>query len=48
MANENHDIDPSNLPQNLDMTAESITANVHAVNANCQPLQHLLEFLMLK
>ena len=31
------DIDPSTLLQNLDLTAESITANVHAANANCQP-----------
>jgi len=34
-ANE-HDIDLSKLPQNMDMTAESITDNVHAINANCQ------------
>ncbi|KAF8799572.1 intradiol ring-cleavage dioxygenase [Phlegmacium glaucopus] len=33
---KNHGIDLSKLPQNLDMTAESITANVHAINANCQ------------
>jgi len=33
---KNHGIDLSKLPQNMDMTAESITANVHAINANCQ------------
>jgi len=33
---KNHGIDLSKLPQNLDMNAESITANVHAINANCQ------------
>lgn len=33
-------IDFPNLPQNLDVTAESITANVHAMNAACQPPQH--------
>jgi len=33
---KNHDVDLSKLPQNLDMTAESITANVHEINANCQ------------
>jgi len=32
---KNHGIDLSKLPQNLDMNAESITANVHALNANC-------------
>lgn len=36
-------IDFSKLPQNVDMTAESITANVHEINANCQPPpQHFL------
>jgi hypothetical protein len=39
---ENHGIDLSKLPQNMDMTAESITANVHAINANCQLPQHFL------
>lgn len=35
---KNHDIvDLSKLPQNLDVTADSITDNVHAINANCQP-----------
>ena len=35
---KNHDnIDLSKLPQNMDMSAESITAYVHAINANCQP-----------
>ena len=38
---KNHDIDLSKLPQNMDMTAESITANVHTVNANCQPSSFL-------
>lgn len=33
---KNHGIDVSKLPQNIDITAESITANVHAVNVNCQ------------
>jgi hypothetical protein len=37
---KNHDIDFSKLPQNVDVTAESITANVHAINANCQPPRH--------
>jgi len=31
-----HGIDLSKLPQNLDINAESITANVHAINANCE------------
>jgi hypothetical protein len=31
------DINLSKLPQNQDLTVESITANVHAANANCQP-----------
>ena len=44
---KNHDIDLSKLPQNLDMTAESITANVHAINANCQPSQHIFKILMI-
>jgi hypothetical protein len=45
---KNHGIDLSKLPQNMDMTAESITANVHAINANCQLPQHfLLQNLML-
>ena len=34
---KNHGIDLSKLPQNMNMTAESITPNVHAINANCQP-----------
>lgn len=33
---KNHGIDLSKLPQNVDMNAETITANVHAINANCQ------------
>jgi hypothetical protein len=37
---KNHVIDFSKLPQNVNMTAESITANVHAINANCQPPHH--------
>jgi len=32
---KNHGIDLSKLPQNMNMTAESITPNVHAINANC-------------
>ncbi|KAJ7498093.1 intradiol ring-cleavage dioxygenase [Mycena galericulata] len=38
LANElasQHGIDLSKLPENLDMSAESITENVHAMNANC-------------
>ena len=31
-----HNIDLSKLPKNVDVTAESITANVHEINANCQ------------
>ncbi|KAF7317643.1 Intradiol ring-cleavage dioxygenase [Mycena kentingensis (nom. inval.)] len=30
-----HGIDLSKLPRNLDMTAETITENVHTMNANC-------------
>jgi len=30
-----HGIDLSKLPQNMNMTPESITTNVHAMNANC-------------
>ena len=40
-AKNNDHIDLSKLPQNMDMTAESITANVHAINANCQPSSYL-------
>jgi hypothetical protein len=31
-----HGIDLSKLPQTLDMSAENITENVHAMNANCE------------
>ena len=45
---KNHGIDLSKLPQNLDMNAESITANVHAINANCQFTNlHCFKNLML-
>ena len=31
-----HDgVDLSKVPKNMDMTADSITDNVHAMNANC-------------
>jgi hypothetical protein len=30
-----HGIDLSKLPQILDMSADSITDNVHAINSNC-------------
>ena len=33
---KNHGIDLSKLPQNLNMNADSITANVHAMNASCE------------
>ena len=34
-----HDgVDLSKIPKNIDMTADSITENVHAMNANCAPL----------
>ncbi|KAF5324248.1 hypothetical protein D9619_011402 [Psilocybe cf. subviscida] len=33
---KHHGIDLSKLPQNLNMNADSITANVHAMNANCK------------
>ncbi|PBK65989.1 intradiol ring-cleavage dioxygenase [Armillaria solidipes] len=32
---EQHGVDLSKLPKILDMSAESITPNVHAINANC-------------
>ncbi|KAK0207653.1 intradiol ring-cleavage dioxygenase [Armillaria fumosa] len=32
---EKHGVDLSKLPKILDMSAESITPNVHAINANC-------------
>ncbi|KAF8157114.1 intradiol ring-cleavage dioxygenase [Crassisporium funariophilum] len=32
---KHHGIDLSKLPQIMDMTAASITANVHAINSNC-------------
>lgn len=32
---EKHGIDLSKLPKIVDMSAESITANVHAINSNC-------------
>ena len=44
---KNHDIDISKLPQNVDVTAESITANVHAINENCQPSQHFFKNMVL-
>jgi hypothetical protein len=33
---KSHGIDLSKLPQNLNMNADSITANVHAMNASCE------------
>ncbi|KAG5641919.1 hypothetical protein DXG03_003965 [Asterophora parasitica] len=32
-----HGVDLSKLPKILNMSADSITDNVHAINSNCQP-----------
>lgn len=44
-----HGIDLSKLPQLLDMNADTITDNVHSINANCEVLIDVsVQFIALK